>query len=119
MRRQFTGYLWGVLAIVLVVGMALSPNARMVSHDVIALAQIVAEHHAEIQEHGHAHEDVVDVMHAYHGHVHSVADHDHNIAFLPTRALPGVLEPELTNWALAIKAMPDRREFGLDRPPRA
>ena len=118
MKRQVTVYLRVVLAISLAVGMFLSSNSRMISHDIADLVMIVAEHYAEIEEHGHTHEDIVDVMHAYHGHAHDVADHDHNTAFLPPRAASGILGPPRTNWALAITALPDRREFDLDRPPR-
>jgi hypothetical protein len=119
MTRTVTGYLRIVLTIALAMGMILSSNSRMVSHDITELAKIVNEHHDEIADHGHAHEDIVDVMHAYHGHAHDVADHDHNIAFLPPRRSSGMMPTTRTNWALASYAMPDRREFDLDRPPRA
>ncbi len=56
-----------VLTIALVMGMILSSISRMVSHDIIELAKIVPEHSAETSDHGHAHEDIIDVMHAYHG----------------------------------------------------
>ena len=118
MTRIVTGYLRIVLTIAFAVGIILSSNSRMVSHDITELAKIVTEHHAEIADHGHAHEDIIDVMHAYHGHAHDVADHDHNIAFLQPRTTSGVLLPTRTNWALASYAMPDRRGFDLDRPPR-
>lgn len=118
MKRQVTGYLRVVLAIALAMGMVFSSNSRMVSHDIADLLMIVAEHLGEIEEHDHTHEDIIDVMHAYHGHAHDVADHDHNTAFLPPRAVSGILAPPRTNWALAITGLPDRRDFGLDRPPR-
>lgn len=51
--------------IALAVGLVLSANSRLVAHDFSELAKIVADHHDEISEHGHAHEDIVDVMHAY------------------------------------------------------
>ena len=107
-----------MLTIALAVGMMLSANSRSVTHDFTELVKIVAEHHAEIEEHGHSHEDIVDVMHAYHGHSHEIADHDHNIAFLPPREASGALLPTSTNWAVSDSAMPDRRDYGLDRPPR-
>jgi hypothetical protein len=118
MTRRITEYLRGLLTFALTVGMLLSANSRSVSHDFKELAKIVAEHHAEIQEHGHAHEDIVDVMHAYHGHSHEIADHDHNIAFLSPRDPSGSIMPTRKSWAMANSAMPDRRDFGLDRPPR-
>jgi hypothetical protein len=107
-----------MLTIALAVGMLMSANSRSVTHDFTELAKIVAEHHAEIEEHGHSHEDIVDVMHAYHGNSHEVVDHDHNIAFLPPREASGALLPTSTNWAMSDRTMPDRRDYGLDRPPR-
>ena len=107
-----------MLTMALVVGMMLSSNSRSVTHDPTELAKIVAEHHAEIEEHGHSHEDIVDVMHAYHGHSHEIADHDHNIAYLPPREASDTLSPTSTNWAMSDRAMRGRRDNSLDRPPR-
>ena len=90
----------------------------MVSHDLANLTPNAAAHKAEIVGHGHAHDEIVNVMDAYHGHAHDVADHDHNIAFLPPRPSSGIVPPTRTKWALAHYAMPDRRGFDLDRPPR-
>lgn len=118
MTRQITGYLRAMLPIALAVAMMLSANARSVTHNFTKLAEIVAEHHAEIEEHGHSHEDIVDVMHAYQGHSHEIADHDDNIAFLPPREASDALLPTGTNLAVSESAMPDRRSYGLDRPPR-
>ena len=118
MTRRITGYLRGLLTIALAVAMLLSANSRSVTHDFTELAKIVAEHRAEIEEHGHAHEDIVDLIHAYHRHSHEVADHDHNIAFLPPRDPSGSVMPTRTIWAMANSAMPDRQDYGLDRPPR-
>ncbi len=110
--------LWVVLAFALAVGMVVSSNSRLVSHDVTELAQIIAEHDDEIASHDHAQDEIADVRHAYHGHVHDVADHDHTVSFLPPHEAAGFLEPKRANWALARYAMLDRRDFDLDRPPR-
>lgn len=118
MTRAITGCLRGLLTVAFAVSMLLSSNSRSVTHDFTELAKIVAEHHAEIEEHGHAHEDIVDVMHAYHAHSHEIADHDHNIAFLPPRDPSGSMTPTSTSWAMASSVMTDRRNYGLDRPPR-
>lgn len=118
MTRQITRYLRGMLTIALAVGMILSANSRSVTHDFTELAKIVAEHHAEIQEHGHAHEDIIDLIHAYHGHSHEIADHDHNIAFLQPRETSDGPLPTSKSWAMSSSAMSDRRDYGLDRPPR-
>ncbi len=103
----------------LAVGMILSANSRSITHDFTELAKIVSEHHAEIEEHGHAHEDIVDLMHAYHGHSHEVADHDHNLAFLPPRDVMSTPMPTSTGWAIAHDGLPDHRHYSLDRPPLA
>ena len=118
MRRQITYFLRAVLTIALAVGMILSFNSRMISHDLTNLTPIAVDHQAEIGEHGHAHDEVVSAMDAYYGHAHDVADHDHNTAFLPPRGSSGMALPTRTTWTLAHYAMPDRREFDLDRPPR-
>jgi hypothetical protein len=118
MIRIVTSYLRIVLTIVLAVGMILSSNSRMAAHDVTELTQIVIGHSAEIEEHGHAHEDIVIVMDAYHGHAHDVVDHDHNVALMPSRPSSGIELPTRTIWALANAAMPDRKDSSLDRPPR-
>ena len=118
MARAITGYLRGLLTTALAVGMLLSANSRSVTHDFTELAKIVAEHHAEIEEHGHAHEDIVDLMHAYNGHSHEIADHDYNIAVLPPREPAGSKRPTSSSWAMANSALPDRTDYGLDLPPR-
>jgi hypothetical protein len=118
MRRQLAGYLKLVLAIALAMGTVLSPNSPMVSHDVAELAKVVSEQNIEIKKHGHAHEDMVDETHAYHGNAHDEAEHNHTSLFLPPRELSGILPPRRTTWALANTAAPDYRNFDLDRPPR-
>lgn len=118
MTRQITRSLRAMLTIALAVGMMLSANARSIPHDTMELAKLVAERHAEIEEHGHSHEDIVDVMHAYRGHSHEIADHDQNIAYLPPREASETLLPTSTNWAMSDRAMRERRDDGLDRPPR-
>ncbi|MEL6100789.1 MAG: hypothetical protein AAFY74_05395 [Pseudomonadota bacterium] len=118
MARQIAGYLEGFLSIALAVSIILSADARSATHDFAELAKIVAEHHSEIEEHGHAHEDVVNLMHAYHGHGHDVADHDHNIAFLSPREAMSTPFPTSASWAMADHGLTDRRDYGLDRPPR-
>lgn len=107
-----------MLVATLAVAFLLASNARIVSHDLPDLQQIVAEHQNEISEHGHAHEDVVDVVHAYHGHGHDGADHDHNVAFLPDRKATDTLMPVRSTWIVANNALPGRSIFDLDRPPR-
>ena len=107
-----------MLTVILAVGMLLASNARIASHNLPDLVQIAADHQNEIAAHGHAHDDVVTVAHAYHGHGHDVADHDHNTAFLSDRKASGTLMPTRSNWRMANSALPGRSIFDLDRPPR-
>ena len=118
MRRQLAGYLNLVLAIALAMGTVLSSNSHVVSHDIAELAKVFAEHNVEIKKHGHTHEHMVDVMHAYHENAYDEADHNHTSLFLPPRELSAILPPKRTTWALANTAAPDHRNFDLDRPPR-
>ena len=118
MLSQFIKRYRTLFAIVLTVGIILSANSRMVSHSFIEVAQIIAEHNDEIEEHGHSHEDIIDILHAAHGHAHEIADHDHNIAFLPTLEKYFAIPPNGKNWLLMNSFVPDQRIYGLDRPPR-
>jgi len=119
MKRQAISLLRFALTIALAMGIVLSSNAQSQSHNLAKITEIMTQHQAEIEDHGHAHEDIVDVMHAYQGHAHEMADHDHNIAFLPSKRGTGFIAPARTNWSLTEITMSDRRAFGLDRPPRA
>lgn len=118
MTRQLITFLRFALTIALAVGIVLSLNAQSQSHDVAKIAEIMTQHQAEIKDHGHAHEDIVDLAHAYQGHAHEMADHDHSIAFLPPRVSTGFIASARTKWSLTDIAMSDRKAFNLDRPPR-
>jgi hypothetical protein len=107
-----------MLTVVLAVAMLLVSNARIAAHDLPQLTQIVTDHHTDIAEHGHAHDEVVSAFDAYHGHGHDVADHDHNVAFLPDRKASGKMMPTRSNWRIADSALPSRCIADLDRPPR-
>jgi hypothetical protein len=119
MKRQAITLLRFALTIALAVGIGLSSNVQTKSHNLLKIAEIMAQHEAEIEDHGHAHDDIVDVIHAFQGHAHEMADHDHNTAFLPPRRSTGFIAPARTDWSLTEIAMSDRRAFDLDRPPRA
>lgn len=119
MERPIKRSLRALLTIALALGMLVSANSRMVSHDLAELALIVAEHHVEVEEHGHAHEDIVDLVHALHDHADEIADHDHNMAFLPPRPTLAAIGTTGSSWTIADYSMPDRNDYGLDRPPRA
>jgi hypothetical protein len=118
MRQQIGFHVRLMLTVVLAVSMLLVSNARIAAHDMSELTQIVTDHQTEIAEHGHAHEEVVSVLDAYHGHGHDVADHDHNVAFLPDRKASGTMMPTRSNWRIANSALPSHSIADLDRPPR-
>lgn len=107
------------MTIALAVGIVLSSKAQSQSDDLAKVAEIMSQHQTEIEGHGHAHEDIVDVMHVYQGHAHEMADHDHNIAYLPPKRSTGFTAPARTKWSLIEVSLSDRRAFDLDRPPRA
>jgi len=119
MIRQAIIFLRFAITIALAVGLMLSSNAQTKSHNLLKIAEIMAQHQAEIKDHGHAHDDIVDFVHAFQGHGHEMADHDHNTAFLPPKRSAGFIAPARTDWPLKETAMSDRRATGLDRPPRA
>jgi hypothetical protein len=104
--------------IALAVGLVLSANSRLVAHDLSELAKIVADHHNEAKEHGHAHEDIVDVMHAYLAHSHEIADHDHNVVFMPPHDAASEMVATSIIATLSDNSMRGRQDYGLDRPPR-
>ena len=118
MKRQATSVLRFALTIALAVGIMLSSNAQSELHEFAEVAELLAEHQAEIEDHGHSHDDIVDILHIFQGHAHEMADHDHNTAFLPPRRSAGIIAPSSANWSLTETAASDRSAYDLDRPPR-
>ena len=118
MKRQAISFLRTAITVALAVGVMLSSNAQSQSHEFAKIAAIMAEHQAEVENHGHAHEDIVDILHVFQGHAHEMADHDHNTAFLPPRRSTGMIVLERASWSLAEIAFSDVRAYDLDRPPR-
>jgi len=119
MIRQATSFMRFAMTIALAVGIMLSPAVQSPPHELAQIGQIIAKHHAEIEDHGHTHEDTVDVTHVLQGHAHEMTDHDHNTAFLPPKRSTGFIAPLHTNWSLTQITMSDRRAFDMDRPPRS
>jgi len=118
MKRQATSFLRFALTIALAVGIMLSSNAQNQLHEFAKIAEIMAEHQAEIEDHGHAHDDIVDIMHVFQSHAHEMAEHEHITSFLlPSEATSAIL-PTRIRLTMADNAMPGRRDYGLDRPPR-
>lgn len=119
--RRCMGYLPGLLAITLMAGVVASAGMRGVAHEPVDLLQILADHKAEIARHGHAHEDIHDLMHRHHahdGHAHEFSDHDHNVMFMPPRMDATVAIALHVDRSMANEAMVSLRSFNLDRPPR-
>jgi len=96
----------------------MSSGSGNLSHDLADLTKIVVEHQTEIEDHGHFHDDLVDLAHAYYGHANEMADSDHNVAFLTPRRGSYILAPARLDWPMAKIAIAGRNPFGLDRPPR-
>ena len=119
MKRQATSFLRFALTIALAMGIVLSAFAKSQSNDLAKIAGIMTQHQAEIKDHGHAHDDIVDVIHAYQGHAHEITDHDHSVAYLPPKRSTGFIAPARTSRSLTKITMSDRIAFDLDRPPRA
>ncbi|MFK7791710.1 MAG: hypothetical protein AB8B88_03460 [Devosiaceae bacterium] len=110
-----------LLVITLMAGVVASAGMRGVAHEPVDVLQILADHKAEIAQHGHAHEDIHDLMHHHHahdGHTHEFSEHDHNVLFMPPRMDATVAIDLYVDRSMANDAMVSRRSFNLDRPPR-
>lgn len=107
-----------LFVLALAVGVVVSANSRTVSHNFIELAEIIAQHDAAVDDHGHSHEDIIDIIHAAHEHAHEIAEHDHNIAFLPPRQRDQIIPFIGQNWSMMNTNIPDPINYSLDRPPR-
>ncbi len=122
MIRRFETLLRLVAAVSLMLASVWSPVSQLNAHSPFAAAQVAAQHlHAqELADHGHSHEDEVDdLTHAFHGHVHNAADHDHNLAFVILRSATRPHEPESSHNALVLQRVRWGLVFDLDRPPQA
>jgi len=118
MKRQAISFLRFALTIALAMGFALSSDAQSRSHDLAKITAIMAEHQAEIEDHGHSHDDIVDVMHVFQSHAHEMAEYEHITSFLPPCAATSAILPTSARLAMADNAMRGRKDYGLDRPPR-
>jgi len=118
MTRQAISFLRYALTIALAVGFTLSSDAQSKSHGFAKVAEIMAEHQAEIEDHGHSHDDIVDLIHIFQSHAHEIAEHEHNNSFLPPCEATSPTLPTGTRLAMADNAMRGRKHYGLDRPPQ-
>lgn len=118
MKRQAASVLRFALTIALAVGIMLSSDAQSELQEFAEVAELLAEHQAEIEDHGHSHDDNVDILHIFQGHAHEMADHDHNTAYLSPKRGLGFIAPSSATWSLIEIAASDRSAHDLDRPPR-
>ncbi len=118
MKRQVNLVLRYAMTIALAVGIMLSSYAQSELHEFAEIAELLAEHQAEIEDHGHSHDDIVDILHIFQGHAHEMADHDHNTAYLSPRRGLGFVAHSSTTSSLIEIAASDRSAHDLDRPPR-
>lgn len=118
MKRQIATFFQYTLTFALALGIVLSANARIVSHNPTDLAQIAAQEQTSIEDHGHDHDDLVDVADAYHGHPHDMVDHDHSVAVLPQRREANYFTTGNTVWIKIASDLPDHKPIDFDRPPR-
>lgn len=118
MKRKATSFLRFALTIALAMAFMLSSEAQSKSYDLVKIAEIMAGHQGDIEDHGHSHDDIVDIMHVFQSHAHEMAEHEHITSFLlPSEATSAIL-PTRIRLIMADNAMPGRRDYGLDRPPR-
>lgn len=118
MKRQITRLFRHALTFALAIGILLAANARIVSHNPPDLAQIAAQQQTSIEDHGHEHVDLVELVDAYHGHPHDMVDHDHAAAILPQRREASYLALTSTVWIMIASDLPDHKPIDFDRPPR-
>jgi hypothetical protein len=118
MRRQIATFFQYTLTFALALGIVLSANARIVSHQPTDRAQIAAQEQTTVKDHGHDHHDVVEVADAYHGHPHDMVDHDHGVAVLPQRGEVDYLAAASTVWIPSVSDLSDHKPIDFDRPPR-
>ncbi|MES0037786.1 hypothetical protein NKJ74_21400 [Mesorhizobium sp. M0046] len=110
-----------VIALAMMFGV-LRPFGYSASHDPIALAAVVERHGgaaAQIENHGHAHDDgVADEQIPGHFHGHNAADHSHETASTPADFAPTVPQVE-RGWLNYPPTFIDPgTTFRLERPPR-
>ncbi|WP_292854924.1 hypothetical protein [Mesorhizobium sp.] len=99
------------------------PLGYSASHDPIAIAASAIERQAEvaaqIENHGHAHEDgVADEQSLGHFHGHNAADHSHETASTPVGFAPTVPQVERGWLNYSPTFIDPGATFRLERPPR-
>jgi len=85
-----------------------------------AILDVLQEHAEMIAERGHSHGREEDLAWAMYGHSHDSVDHDHSQALVPGPDLsPQPTEIYKTAWLLNAATANPRRQFLIERPPRA
>jgi hypothetical protein len=118
MKQKVIFFLRYALVLILAVGIVMASGSKILSHNPADLMQIVTDHQIEAVDQGHAHEDIVDIVHAYDGHAHDIADHDHSPALLPAWRGASALDAARRGWPMVQLAASGRKPIGLERPPR-
>ncbi|MFH1558568.1 MAG: hypothetical protein ABII76_27530 [Pseudomonadota bacterium] len=112
-----------IIAIAVVLGIALPPAASSASHDPVAAVVAEALRHAElaaqVEAHGHAHDDGVgEEQDPDHSHGHNPGDHSHETPDVP----PGdivIMRSVVRDWTASRVFLYNPGENSqLDRPPR-
>ncbi|SLN14097.1 hypothetical protein TRL7639_00193 [Falsiruegeria litorea R37] len=111
---RLTYMLQMLFAVVLTAGILLQGLTGVTNH----LPQIDLEGAAQINDHGHSHDPVVDVAWSDHGHSHDVTDHDHNPGLTVPSEDPSPLPPLTKDAWTIVSLMVWDMQHGLERPPR-
>ncbi|MFG1375116.1 hypothetical protein V5F32_23320 [Xanthobacter oligotrophicus] len=112
-----------VVAFAMTLGMLLSPVGRSASHDPAALAAAEAARHAElaaeVEDHGHVHDDgAEDEQSPGHSHGHNPADHSHETPNILAVALAPAV-PVSRGWHPCPPVFAHiQASFRHERPPR-
>lgn len=119
LTHYFDTIMRSFLAVLLALCFAVFPVSGDASHNLLAMAEIVAQHDAETALHGHSHDDAEEeAAHVFYSHAHNSADHDHNGSFLIPAAGRGFSRlTDMHGPRLAATAIPGLAAV-LDKPPR-
>lgn len=120
LKHRFDSLMQLALAISLAIAFVLSPVSNQKSHSLFAVAEVAAHHIEEAAHHGHPHDNAAETIgHAFSGHVHNAADHDHNVLFLMPDARRDIRMPRNLHEPNGSEQAYLGLVLGFDRPPRA
>jgi len=121
--RALTSGLRIIIAIAVVLGISLPPAGKSPSHDPASAAMAEAIRHAElaaqIEAHGHAHDDgVSEEQNPGHSHGHNPGDHSHETPNMPPGDVIIACSVIRDSSAKRLLLHVSRGNSRLDRPPR-